>query len=57
MFRNLLSRTTIANVVAGVILLVAAIYAATSDAQMLRDLSLIAAGYLLGRAGVVKSEH
>ena len=47
---ELLKKTTIANVVAGAVMLIAAAYAAYSgDTSMLKELALIGAGYLFGR--------
>jgi len=44
-----LKRTNIANVVAGSVLLIAAVYAAIKgDVSLLKEIALIAAGYLFG---------
>jgi len=44
-----IERTSIANVVAGLVLIIASLYAAyTGDSAMLKDIALIAAGYLFG---------
>ena len=46
---GLLARTSIANVTAAAAILAAIAYGAlTGDTQLVRDLSLIAAGYLFG---------
>ena len=50
MLSSLLEKTTIANVVAGAVVIIASIYAAYSgNATMLKELALIGAGYLFGR--------
>ena len=51
MLSELLKKTTIANVVAGAVVIIAAVYAAyTGNTSMLKELALIGAGYLFGRA-------
>lgn len=48
---ELLRRTAIANVVAGAVVLVAALYSAYSgDTATLKELALIGAGYLFGKS-------
>jgi len=49
-FKELVRRTTIANVVAAILLVVAAVYAFySSDNELIRNLAMIAAGYLFSR--------
>jgi len=48
--KELVRRTTIANVVAAILLVVAAVYAFySSDNELIRNLAMIAAGYLFSR--------
>lgn len=47
---NIIERTSMANFVAGIVIVIAASYAAiTGNTDLLRSLALIAAGYLFGR--------
>lgn len=49
--RELLGRAVLANVVAAAIMVTVTAYAAwTGDAQLLRDMAFLAAGYLFGVA-------
>jgi hypothetical protein len=47
--RDQISRTTIANVVAAIVILISSVYAyRTGDVELLKSLCLISAGYLFG---------
>ena len=48
--QGVVSRTSVANVVAGLVLVMAAAYGVVSgNTQLVRDLALISAGYLFGK--------
>jgi hypothetical protein len=47
--RDQISRTTVANVVAAIVILISSVYAyRTGDAELLKSLCLVSAGYLFG---------
>jgi hypothetical protein len=47
--RDQISRTTIANIVATIVILISSVYAyCTGDVELLKSLCLISAGYLFG---------
>ena len=49
---GLIDRTSIANVVAGVVVILAVAYSTMyNNADLLRTLALVAAGYLFGKGG------